>query len=495
LRIFVIGLDGFNLNLLKLRECKTLNELYKNSASGICKSYPPFTAPAWVSFQTGMNVGSHGIFGFLDKHIYSGNDIKALTFYEILHKNKYKVFLMNLPYTFPPKIEGDIITSWLDPGKSLKNHVFPTYLIKNFSKLEKYIVYPMGKSKKEKAKNILKSFRIKIDIIKEVISSKDYDFMFFLINETDNIQHLCYPEIVYNKNSFEGKVGRELLKELDKFIHHIIENINKDDILVILSDHGYRDYYWTFSINDWLYEQGYLTIDQNGEDIDIIKGKSVYKRRIYLPLVLNFIKENRWIVQKLRYFYDFIKSKLNIEITENYKINLKKSVAYSYISSHSSIKINDSVKDKERIIHEIIRKLNKLENIFVYRREDLFKGRNINKLDHIFLKSDKYLIVKGPRGKILRRDYTTDHDENGIIIFYNPKIFQNVQMKDVWIYDIAPTILHMFGLPVPKYMDGRVLTEIFKPDSEFARRKVKYSSYEKVVIRDKIRRLKAGKKL
>jgi arylsulfatase A-like enzyme len=83
----------------------------------------------------------------------------------------------------------------------------------------------------------------------------------------------------------------------------------------------------------------------------------------------------------------------------------------------------------------------------------------------------------------------------GILAIRGKGIKENYRIKNAHIIDLAPTILHMFGLPVPKYMDGRVLTEIFKPDSEFARRKVKYSSYEKVVIRDKIRRLKAGKKL
>jgi len=34
------------------------------------------------------------------------------------------------------------------------------------------------------------------------------------------------------------------------------------------------------------------------------------------------------------------------------------------------------------------------------------------------------------------------------------------------IYDSTPTILHMFDLPIPRDIDGRVLTKIFKEDSE-----------------------------
>ena len=40
------------------------------------------------------------------------------------------------------------------------------------------------------------------------------------------------------------------------------------------------------------------------------------------------------------------------------------------------------------------------------------------------------------------------------------------------VYDIAPTILHMFNLPLGKKMDGRPLKEIFK-----FTRKTRYKTY------------------
>lgn len=60
------------------------------------------------------------------------------------------------------------------------------------------------------------------------------------------------------------------------------------------------------------------------------------------------------------------------------------------------------------------------------------------------------------------------------------------------IYDIAPTVLHMFGLPVPDDMDGRVLVEIFREGSEPAQREVKYQrvDLEREKIRDRITNLK-----
>ncbi|MBS7270442.1 MAG: hypothetical protein KIH10_16595, partial [Candidatus Freyarchaeota archaeon] len=71
------------------------------------------------------------------------------------------------------------------------------------------------------------------------------------------------------------------------------------------------------------------------------------------------------------------------------------------------------------------------------------------------------------------------------------------RIGDVKIYDLAPTILHMFNVPVPRDMDGRVLTEIFREDSEPAKRQVLYQDLvtEKILIKKKIKELKNQKKV
>jgi predicted AlkP superfamily phosphohydrolase/phosphomutase len=37
---------------------------------------------------------------------------------------------------------------------------------------------------------------------------------------------------------------------------------------------------------------------------------------------------------------------------------------------------------------------------------------------------------------------------------------------DMTVFDIAPTILHIYGIPAPVQMRGRVLTEIFEDTKE-----------------------------
>ncbi len=51
------------------------------------------------------------------------------------------------------------------------------------------------------------------------------------------------------------------------------------------------------------------------------------------------------------------------------------------------------------------------------------------------------------------------HRREGIFIAAGPGIKTGVELPEENIVDLAPTILHLLGEPVPRVMDGRVLTE------------------------------------
>jgi predicted AlkP superfamily phosphohydrolase/phosphomutase len=51
---------------------------------------------------------------------------------------------------------------------------------------------------------------------------------------------------------------------------------------------------------------------------------------------------------------------------------------------------------------------------------------------------------------------------HGIILIKGPHIKESYHIQDAHIYDILPTILYIFDLPVARDMDGKVLTEVFE---------------------------------
>ncbi len=55
-----------------------------------------------------------------------------------------------------------------------------------------------------------------------------------------------------------------------------------------------------------------------------------------------------------------------------------------------------------------------------------------------------------------------------------------------FVDDVAPTILHLLGVPVPEDMDGCVLREVFVEASDLARRE---TVFQPAVARDEERRV------
>jgi hypothetical protein len=67
-------------------------------------------------------------------------------------------------------------------------------------------------------------------------------------------------------------------------------------------------------------------------------------------------------------------------------------------------------------------------------------------------------------GKVMTHQIRGDsgcHRREGIFLAQGPKIKQGVALQANNILDLAPTIMHLLGQPVPEVMDGRVVLEIF----------------------------------
>ena len=77
------------------------------------------------------------------------------------------------------------------------------------------------------------------------------------------------------------------------------------------------------------------------------------------------------------------------------------------------------------------------------------------------------------------------HRPEGIFMGYGSDIRKCEITDKVRVWEVAPTILHMMGLPIPSYVDGTVLN-IFRPGSEPAVRATVHEYSEKLRLTRKI---------
>ena len=512
-KVLVIGLDGATWNVIKLwinsGKLPTFRMLMENGTWGYLEStIPPLTIPAWSSIATGLNPKKLGFSTFMIKKGYKFYPFsfffkKKRNIWDFLSFKNKKVCVVNVPsITSPYPINGYIVPGWLYIGRF---STYPPNLYKElnhvcngYQTIADVILKNEGVIKLDDKKYIRKSYELlekQFRCFKYLIKNKEWDFAFFVFTEPDTTQHRFWhkKEIILNT-----------YKKLDSYLEELLSLIDKDTILFIVSDHGFGGVEYLFNINEWLIKEGYLKLKK-------------YYKKIYLHFLLRFIEKTRLfsLTKKIidilpLSIFKLIRKHILPTKFEELDIDWKNTKAFAY-GNFGCIWLN--VKGREpngtvdyqkydEIREEIIRKLKNLKlngkrlNIQVFKKEEIYPEatKNDNLPDLIILPTDNGIQSTSTSvgyGNIFMKWYQGEHRLYGIFIAYGSQIKKGYEIKNIKIYDIAPTILHIFGLPIPNDMDGRVLMEIFEPDSEFAKRKPKYvapSYYERISERQRIRK-------
>ncbi|MEZ4795636.1 MAG: alkaline phosphatase family protein [Flavobacteriaceae bacterium] len=104
-----------------------------------------------------------------------------------------------------------------------------------------------------------------------------------------------------------------------------------------------------------------------------------------------------------------------------------------------------------------------------YKFQDMMLGRTLDLID----KENTTVIVMSDHGyesgnkRILKMPKVNaapamEHRQFGIFVAAGPNIKKNEKVFGLGLIDVCPTILHMYGLPIGKDMDGKVALDIFK---------------------------------
>jgi predicted AlkP superfamily phosphohydrolase/phosphomutase len=490
-RVFVIGLDGATWNILKPwaeeGSLTTIKRLMEDGVSGGLEStIPPVTCPAWKCYSTGKNPGKLGVFFFFSLDMnkkrvitHTPMDIKSDEIWDYLGRKGIKCGVINMPYTFPKEINGFIIAGM--PSED-HDYTYPPSLEKELKDM-KYRVNPKIVFTRE-------NLRKKVDVMKDIMSSRfrvaeryigDVDFLHVTVYYTDFLQHFLWNDPML----------KEYWKHVDHEMGEFMKEVSDEDYVFVISDHGFTAMDTTFYINNWLIQHGYLKLKRKR-----ITPPAETMLRIVDKLSL------RWLVQlltpksaRINFFmkktFDFV-SIVDWKNTKAVEIGWGAGVIY----------VNAEGVEREGIKKELKEELENLRDkkrgervLRVFEKERVYEGEFLEKAPDLILVPNPGYQVWQTIGKGLWGDcpfgHVAFHEMQGIFLAYGPEIKKGIKIQNAKIYDIAPTILHIFGVPIPKDIDGRVLKEIFREDSELAKRPVKYEEVEeKEWIKEKIRELK-----
>jgi predicted AlkP superfamily phosphohydrolase/phosphomutase len=114
-------------------------------------------------------------------------------------------------------------------------------------------------------------------------------FLFYYFGNVDQVSHMMWrprdpghPAYDEAADRRHAEVVEQLYAGLDTIVGETAARLGPDDLLVVMSDHGFTSWRRSFHLNSWLRDQGYLVLrDPNAEDPGLFGNVDWTKTRAY----------------------------------------------------------------------------------------------------------------------------------------------------------------------------------------------------------------------
>jgi predicted AlkP superfamily phosphohydrolase/phosphomutase len=102
----------------------------------------------------------------------------------------------------------------------------------------------------------------------------------------------------------------------------------------------------------------------------------------------------------------------------------------------------------------------------VTRRDESYHGPFVERASDLYVYWNCEVSLGDPPPEVKERGFwwNGDHRPEGILICKGPGIRKGEAVSGCSVYDLAPTIMHLAGLPVPSGLDGNVIERICTDD-------------------------------
>ena len=283
-RVLVIGLDCAAPKFIfgpGAFELTNLRALMDSGARAILRSCdPPITVPAWTVMTSGLDPGQLGLYGFRNRadtsyapmRVATSNDIRALRLWDRASAAGMNVVVAGVPQTWPPRpVKGYLTSDFLAPQsnaectypKSLKQELeraVGEYQldVKDYRTDDKHSLLP----------RIYAVMSNRFDTFEYLLDRQEWSFAMMVEIGLDRLHHAfwkyCDPgHPDYAEGNPFVNVFRDYYSALDARIGRLLNRVNEDDAIVVVSDHGAKPLIGGFRINQWLINEGYLSLKES----------------------------------------------------------------------------------------------------------------------------------------------------------------------------------------------------------------------------------------
>jgi predicted AlkP superfamily phosphohydrolase/phosphomutase len=456
-KVLVIGLDCATPQLVFDQWLDQLPNIKKMVSEGVWgpmeSSIPPITVPAWMCMMTSKNPGKLGIFGFRNRNGWAYDDfwianseaIKEPKIWDVISREGYQSGLVGVPQTYPPKpIHGFMVTDWLAPDTDA-DYTFPEFIKDDVREAVGDYMLDCEKFRTEKKEELLQEIhemtRKRFDLVKYFLDNKTWHFFMFVEIGVDRIHHGFWKFLDKGHRKYEpGNPFEDAIldyhKYIDRRIGDLLESLDDDTVVLVVSDHGAKKMEGAININDWLIREGYMTLKEKPEGLVKLERAGV-----------DWSKTKAW---GLGGYYGRL------------FLNVKGREPQGVIDPADYEKTRDEIIARLEAITD-----EKGENIGtrVLKPQDVYTGPHVDRApDLIVYFGDLFWRSTGTIGHDGIHSFETEvgpddavHAEKGIFVLWDPREKRGRKVEDISLYDVAPTVLNVMGIDVPEDMEGKVI--------------------------------------
>ncbi|RUL82527.1 alkaline phosphatase family protein [Tautonia sociabilis] len=260
-----------------------------------------------------------------------------------------------------------------------------------------------------------------------------------VFDASDRIQHMFWrylderhPSPRENGSSDFASAIPGMYERMDQLIGRIRTKLQTDDLLLVLSDHGFASFRRGINLNTWLKEQGYLVLKEGKT------GEADYLRDVDW-------EKSRAFALGLTGLYVNLKGRESRGIVSDADAkSLKKEIARKL----------EELRDPEtgeRTINRVYDASEEYRGLYTSEAPDLivgyYPGYRVS-WDSVTGIMEPHVFSNNVKA------WSGDHHVDPELI---PGIFfssERIKTDRPHIRDLAPTVLEAFGVPVPAYMEG-----------------------------------------
>ena len=514
-RLIVIGWDGATWDLLRpWAEAGYLPALARMMAEGCAGNletiFPPTTAPAWTSLVTGTNPGKHGLMDWIMRRpgSYRSMPVTALhctqkSIWELMSAAGRRVFTFNVPMTYPVRPLNGLVVAGLGVPTVDSEFTFPAELKDEIARaVGEYILHPnpgQPHTDREMEGFLERLYRVTAIHLRtlDLLRSKErWDAWMAVFSGTDAIQHVMWRfvdprSVMYDARRAE-RFAPEVLRffqEMDRALGQLLDTLDRDTVLLLVSDHGFGPVHKWFHVNTWLLEEGYIVLKPGAwtrlkraafrigftptnayalaravglgrlkEEATTSRGRG--RLRGLLPILFLSFEDVDWRRTRAYAMGQIGPIYFNLRGREPQGIVAPGAPAEALRAElEARLRALRDPQSGEPVVGRI------------YRPEELYSGPYLPMAPDIVFAPR----FDAPRGQIpgfgevdfgtnrvlapMNRGVSGVHRMEGVFAAFGEPIRRGVWLEDCHLLDVAPTVLYLAGLPVPEDSDGRVLSE------------------------------------